>query len=431
MKQRIAIISGARTPIGRPFGQYKKHSAVDLGAFVVRESIERSGLKDSEIEEVIMGNAAQPLDAANIARVVTLRAGLPANTNAYTVQRGCASGMASITSAAEKIQTGVASIVVAGGTESASNVPLIFDPSMTDWLHSFRNKKNEFLKKIQTLLNFRFHFLKPILGIQQSLTDPVTGLNMGQTAEVIVKEFKISRKEQDLFALKSHEKAIRAIDKGILTDEIVPFPSNNNKGNWPYEDESPVKDLDIQKLEKLKPFFDKRTGTVTLGNSCPLNDGAAAVVLMSESEAKRRKIKPLGYLKDYAYASLEPNRMGLGPVYATSKLLEKNVQLKIKSFDLIEINEAFAGQVIANLKAFESKEFAKKYLGRKTEIGKIDKKILNVNGGSIALGHPIGMTGTRLALHLLYAMQREKKQNSLATLCVGGGQGAALHLQRN
>lgn len=429
MKQRIAIIAGARTPMGKAGSTLKNLSAADLGSLAVREAIERSGLKDDEIDEVIMGNVSQPYDCANIARVIALNAGLPINIPAYTVHRNCASGMESITSGAEKILQGVTNIVVAGGAESMSNTPLVYSQDMVNFFLRISDRRASLFGKIKSFLSFRLHFLKPVIAVQKALTDPVCGLNMGQTAEVLAREFKISRKRQDQYAVDSHKKAVEAIKNDIFKEEIFPITTDKKRGIWFDKDEGPRPDQSLEKLGKLKPFFDKKNGTVTVGNACPINDGGAALILMSEKEAKKRKLKPLGYLKDYAYASLEPQRMGLGPIYATAKLFKQNPSLKMTTFDLIELNEAFAAQVVANIEAFSSDQFAKEFLNRQKALGKLDEKILNVNGGAVALGHPVGMTGTRIVLHLLYEMKRRNKKNGLATLCIGGGQGAALHLQ--
>lgn len=429
MKQRIAIIAGARTPIGKSQGLLSHLSAPYLGAKTVRESLDRSSIRESEIDEVIIGNVSQPHDAANIARVIALKSGLPNDIIAHTVNRNCASGLQSITSSAEKILLGNAKIIVAGGVESMSSAPLAYNKNMVDFFFQLNNRKINLWQKIKIILSFRPHFLKPIITLQQALTDPVCGLSMGETAENLAKEFKISRQEQDAFALESHQKTIAAMNKNIFQQEIIPIPIDIDKEKWVDKDECPRENLSLEKLAKLKPFFDRKNGTVTVGNSCPVNDGAAAMILMSEKEAKKRKLKPLGFLKDYAYAGLNPEMMGLGPIYATAKLMNQNRTLTMKKFDLIEINEAFAAQVLANIRAFESDLFSKKFLNRTKALGKIDQKKLNVNGGAIAIGHPVGMSGSRIVLHALYEMKRRNKQNALATLCVGGGQGAAVHLQ--
>ena len=428
MKERIAIINGTRTPMGKAGGYFKDLSAVDLGSHVVKELLAKTEFDRNKIDELIMGNVAQPADSANIARVIALKSGLPIDLPAYTVHRNCASGMESITSAANKILSGNAEVIIAGGTESMSNIPLLYNKKMTNFFTKLMNKKSGTLRTIKELLSFRLHFLKPIIGVVQGLTDPVCGLNMGQTAEVLAKEFKISREEQDKYALLSHQKAIIARNKGIFTDEISPILIPKDYKKIIETDESPRDNQTIESLKKLRPYFDKYHGTVTVGNACPISDGAAAVLLMTEKKAKQLKLKPIGYLREYSYASLEPERMGLGPIYATAKVLRKT-KLKMKDFQLIEINEAFATQVIANEKAWSSNAFAKKYLGLDKALGKLDRKITNVNGGAIAMGHPVGMTGTRIVLTLIKELIRRKKTRGLATLCIGGGQGAALILE--
>ena len=437
MKERIAIIDGVRTPLGKAGGQLRRLNAVDLGVHVVKEIIARVNIKPSQVDELIFGNVAGPADAANIARVIALKAGLPMSVPAYTVHRNCASGMESITTSANKILAEHGEIFIAGGSEAMSHIPLFYSKKMTDFFSRLMNRKASPLNKLKNLMSFRLHFLKPVIGVMQGLTDPVCGLNMGETAEVLAREFGISREEQDAFALMSHEKAVKAIKKGIFKEEIHPISKDHAYSSLIENDEGPRDNQSMEALAKLKPYFDRRNGTVTVGNACPINDGAAAVILMSEKKAKQLKLKPLGYLRDYAYASLEPERMGLGPVYATAKLFKQQATLKqkrqkaitLEDIDLIEINEAFAAQVIANERAFASDVFAKKYLGLPKAIGKIKKNILNVNGGAIALGHPVGMTGTRIVIHLLKELKRRKKTRGLASLCIGGGQGAALLLE--
>ena len=428
MSKRIALIEGVRTPMGKASGQLKDLSAVDLGVHCIKSLVNKTNLDTKLIDEVIFGNVSQPVNAANIARVIALKAGLPFNVPAVTVHRNCASGMEAITNATDKIRLAQGSIYIAGGVESMSNIPLLFNKKMTLLFAKISNPKLTPLQKLKILLSFRPNFLKPIIGIVEGLTDPYCGLNMGQTAEVLAKEFKISRKQQDEFALLSHKRAVTAISNKIFDEEIAPIYSDKKFTKLVQQDESPRKEQTQEALQKLRPYFDRKTGTVTVGNSCPISDGGASVLLMSEQKAKQLKFTPLGYLIDYAYAGLEPARMGLGPVYATSKLLDKT-NLTMKDFDLIELNEAFAAQVIANEKAFASVSFAKEYLGKEKALGKIDRKKLNVNGGAIALGHPVGMTGTRLVIHLLKELKRRKKKKALATLCIGGGQGGAIALE--
>lgn len=425
MKERIAIVDGVRTPFCKAGTSLARVQADDLGAFIVKELMSRTGFPSAKIDELIFGNVGSPAHAANIARVVALKAGLAQDLIAYSVHRNCASGMESITTAANKILSGNANVILAGGTESMSNYPLLFGDKMTALFGKLMRAKT-LGQKLSAMSSFRPSFLKPKITVMMGLTDPVCGLNMGQTAEVLAREFAISREKQDEFALNSHLKAAQA--KDLLATEIAPFPVPPGYQKIIDTDNSVRPDQSLEALSKLRPYFDRVNGTVTAANACPLTDGAGAVLLMKESQAKEMGLNVLGYLKEYAYAGLEPNRMGLGPVYATSKVLDK-AGMKMSDMGLVEMNEAFAAQIIANLRAFESDAFAKKYLSKDKALGEIDLTKFNIYGGAIAIGHPVGVTGTRLVLSLLKQMKREKVQTGLATLCIGGGQGAALILE--
>ena len=427
MKERLAIIEGYRSPFCKAGTAFKEMQADQLGAVIVRELMARSSLNYSEIDEVIMGNVAQPGHAANIARVIALQGGFGPETIAHTVNRNCASGMEAITTAANKIFAGEIEVALVGGAESMSQIPLLFGSKMTGLFVQLMGAKTA-VARLKLLLSFRPAYLKPIIGIELGLTDPVCGLNMGETAEVLAREFSISRQEQDAFALLSHQRASQAQSKGLLAEEIIPVPVAPHYKTIQHEDNGPRSDQTIEALGKLRPYFDRIAGSITVGNACPITDGAVAFTVMAESTAKQRGLKPLGYLRDYSYAGLDGARMGLGPTYATSVLMTKTA-LTIDDFDLIELNEAFAVQVIANERAFASDQFAKKYLGREKALGVIDRDKLNVNGGAIALGHPVGATGGRLVLTLLHELRRRGLQRGLATLCIGGGQGASLVLE--
>jgi acetyl-CoA acyltransferase len=427
MKERIAIIDGIRTPMDKAGGGLSGVAADDLAAIAVKEVLLRTGLRPEEVDEVILGNVAQPAGSANISRVVALKAGLPVSVPAYTVHRNCASGMESITTAANKILAGELTVAVAGGVESMSNIPLLYNRRAVAWFDSLRRAKTLW-RRLAAVFRLRPSLFSPDIGVVQGLTDPVSGLIMGLTAEVLAREFHITREAQDEFALLSHRRAVKAARDGVLAGEIVPVPLPPDWSGLAREDRGPRPNQTREALAKLKPYFDRKNGTVTVGNSCPLTDGAAAVVVMSEKQARRRGLEPLGYLKEYAYASLEPERMGLGPAYAFARLQAKT-GVTMKDVGYTEINEAFAAQVIANEIAFPSAAFAKKYLERDKPLGALDRKNFNVNGGAIALGHPVGMTGTRLVIHVLKELRRRRKNTGLATLCVGGGQGAALLLE--
>ncbi len=429
MKERIAIVDGVRTPFSKAGGALKKISADDLGAIPVKELLFRLNWNPSEIDEVIIGNVAQPANAANIARVIALKAGISKTVPAYTVHRNCASGMESITSAANKILAGEADVILAGGTESMSNIPLLYNAAATRCFDAMSRAKKPFDKlKLFAGLPLK-SFLNPVIGVMEGLTDPTCGLIMGLTAENIAREFRINREAQDQYALDSHLKAAAA--KSVLSEEIVPvvYPSESGEAVLS-EDDGPRSTQSLAALGKLKPYFDRKNGTVTVGNACPLTDGAAAVLLMTESRAKTLGLPVLGYLREYAYAGLDPERMGLGPVYASAVALRK-AGLGVGDMDLIEMNEAFSAQILANMAAFASPEFGRQHLGLSGALGEIDPGILNINGGAVALGHPVGVSGTRLVITLLKSLRRQGKQRGLATLCIGGGQGAALILEVN
>ena len=418
MKARIAVIDGLRSPIAKANGKLDKVSADNLGAIIAKELVLRNKIPYEDYDEVIIGNVAQPANAANIARVIAIKAGFPQSTIAYTVHRNCASGMQSISSAIEKIQTGQGEIYLAGGVESMSNIPLLFNEDFKAFLTKLNYSKT-FSQKLKTLLTFKPRFLKPTIGLLAGLTDPISGKIMGLTAENLANDFNISRQEQDIYAMNSHLKAQKAIEDGVFKDEIHPIMS---KDASIIDDDGVRFNQTTEALSKLRTFFD-RSGTVTAGNSSQVSDGAAMLILMSEQKAKELELEPLGYIVDYAYAGLDASRMGLGPTYATKKLFDKT-GTNLEDIDLIELNEAFAAQVIANIKAFNSEEYFKKHLDGKV-LGEINEEILNVNGGAVALGHPVGMSGTRIVLHLLKQLKRKKLKKGLATLCIGGGQGAS------
>ena len=427
MKERIAIIDGLRSPIAKASGKLKNIQAESLGSFVFSELALRVGIDYDMYDEIVIGNVSQPTHAANIARVIALKAGFSESTPAYTVHRNCASGMEAITSASEKILSGRGDIYIAGGVESMSNIPLLFNKKMVALFDSLFRSKSP-IDKLKTLATFTPSHLKPIIGLMQGLTDPLTGLMMGSTAEILAQDFGISRREQDEYAVLSHQKAEAAQKNNIFAQEIAPIVYDAQKGLIMSDDDGIRYGQNIEALSKLRPFFDKKNGTVTAGNSSQVSDAAAAVVLMSESKAKEMGLTPLGFLKEFTYAGLDPARMGLGPAYSTAKILEMT-GMKMSDFELIELNEAFASQVLANIAAFESKKYANTHLGRNEALGAIDTNILNVNGGAVALGHPVGMTGTRLVIHTLKELRRKNKNIGLATLCIGGGQGASMILE--
>lgn len=422
MKERIAIIDGLRSPVAKAYGELNDVQADELGSIIAKELVLKSNIPYEEFDEVIIGNVAQPPHTANVARVIALKAGFPISTIAYTVHRNCASGMQSISSAIEKIRSQQGDLYLVGGVESMSNIPLFHTTAFRNIMTRLSYEKS-FMGKMHTLLKLRLRDLKPVVGLIQGLTDPISGKIMGKTAENLANEFKISREKQDLYALKSHQKAEEAIKNEIFKDEIHPIITKS--GSF-YEDDGVRFGQNIQALSKLRTIFDSH-GTVTAGNSSQVSDGAAMLIVCSESKAKELGVEPIGFIKDYAYAGLDPDKMGLGPVYATQKLFTKS-KISLDDIDLIELNEAFASQVLANLAAFKSVKFAKENFNSEP-LGEINQDILNVNGGAIALGHPVGMSGTRIVLHLLKELKRRELKTGLATLCVGGGQGASFLLE--
>jgi acetyl-CoA C-acetyltransferase/acetyl-CoA acyltransferase len=418
----IAILEGVRTPFAKAFGPLASVPAQDLGRVAATAALERADVRPDQIDQVVFGNVAQPPEAANIARVIALTAGIPRDCIAHTVHRNCASGVEAVATAAQLLRLGEARVVLAGGTESMSRIPLLYNRPATE-LFLKLGRARKWYQRLGTLLKFRPRHFKPVVGVQLGLTDPVCGLIMGDTAELVARDFGITRQEQDAFALESHRRAYDAQKNGRLAEEVVPVPADL-AGRAVTEDVGLRKDQTLEALAKLKPIFQK-DGTVTAGNSSMLTDGAAAVVVMGGEAARAEGRRPLGYLRAYAYAGCDPSRMGLGPAFATSKLLQKT-GLTLADIDLIELNEAFAAIVVGNERAFASDEFARQQLGRDKALGVLDRARVNVNGGAIALGHPVGATGTRLIVTLLKELRRRRLRRGLATLCVGGGQGAAV-----
>jgi acetyl-CoA acetyltransferase family protein len=428
MMKQVAIVGGFRTPFVKAWTDFNDIPAQDLGSLLLREILERLDLPAETINEVIIGNIAQPPEATNIARIIALQAGLPQRIPALTVQRNCASGMEAIANAWYRIQAGSGDTYLAGGVESMSRIPLLFNRAATRWFTNLSRAKT-FSRKLGTMLKFRFKFFNPVIGLQLGLTDGFCGLNMGETAEVLAKEFKISREEQDRFALRSHQLAEKATREGRLAAEIVPVPLPPRYERVITQDNGIREGQNMEALARLRPVFDRHYGTVTAGNSSQITDGAAAVLVMSESRLKELGFQPLGYIRSFAFSGLDPSRMGLGPAHAVPQALQY-AGVTLKDIELIEINEAFAAQVLANLRIFDSDGLTRKYLDQDKALGSISTEILNVNGSAIALGHPVGASAARLVITLLMEMKRRQLNLGLATLCVGGGQGAAFVLER-
>lgn len=438
----VVIVEGVRTPFAKSGTKFAKVHPAELGRVALHELLERTDLDVNQIDEVIIGNTGNPADSVNISRVVALGAGVPQKTSAYTVHRNCASAMESISNGYEKIKSGTMDVVIAGGTENMSQLPVLLPQKFQDLYGQLFTAKNpkQALPLLGQLLKMNLKQIKalatadqrseyfPIISVMQGLTDPFVGINMGQTAEILAKEWGLSREEQDQFALRSHQLASKAIKEGRMGEEIAPFPLSPKFTETVVDDIGPRDNQTMEALGKLKPFFDKRTGTITAGNACPITDGAAMVLLMSRARAQELGYKPLAKIRGYGFAGLEPERMGLGPVYSTPVAL-KRAGLTMKDIGLVELNEAFAAQVMACQRAADSEKFGREKLGLSGKLGEIPTETMNVNGGAIALGHPVGATGTRIVLTLAKEMKRRGTQFGLATLCIGGGQGGAMILE--
>ncbi len=421
------IVGGVRTPFVKAGGAFNSLPAQELGRLVVRELLDRCQVDAEDVDELICGNVASPVDAANVARVIALRSGIPLEKIAHTVSRNCASGFECVTQAVDRVTSGRATCVVAVGVDSMSHIPLFYSKQFADKLLRLGSAKSMW-QKVKSLAAFRLRDLTPQIGIKLGLTDPVSGLLMGDTAEKLAREFGISREAQDQFSLRSHQLATSAWKENRLADEVMTmYVDECGGGVKPISQDIGFRaDQSVESLAKLNPYFDRRWGSVTIGNSCQITDGAAALLVVEASRARELGLKPIGRIRDYAYAGCDPARMGLGPVFATSRALQQT-GLKLSDMQLVELNEAFAAQALACLRGFENPPDLCAAVGCElSPMGTIELNRLNVNGGAIALGHPVGATGARLILTLLHELRRRQMSRGLATLCIGGGQGGAV-----
>jgi acetyl-CoA acetyltransferase family protein len=423
----IAVVAGARTPFAKAGGALGHEHVTDLAKRAMQEALYRANFPFGDVDEVLLGNVVMPVDATNPARVSAIWAGIPDRVPAMTVQRNCASGMESIADASDRIRAGRCRAILAGGAESMSTLPLLFPEETTDPMTRLARAKNAWQKAAAATALRPRHF-KPIAALERGLTDPTCDMIMGRTAEVLAHEFGLTRRQQDEFALRSHQRAAAAAESGRFAAEITPAYAGR-RFEPVTADTGPRPGQTLEALGKLKPIFDRRDGTVTVGNSCQVTDGAVALLLADPNFARGEGLDILGYVRGYAYVGLDPARMGLGPAFAIAELLTKS-GLSLNDVPLFEINEAFAAQVLACLRAMASEEFCREKLNRDNALGEIPLDRLNVNGGAIALGHPVGATGARLVLTLLLEMKRRDVELGIASLCVGGGQGAAMLLQR-
>lgn len=422
----VYVVDGVRTPFLKARGVRGLFSAADLAIAASNALLLRQPFTIKEIDEIILGCVMPAADEANIARVVGLRLGCDQKTPAWTVQRNCGSGMQSIDSACQSIVQGRSHLVLAGGTEAMSRASWMLSPALQDWLVQFKTDRR-LKSQIKKLLQLRPHYFKPIIGLAQGLTDPVVGVSMGQTAEILADQFHITRQQMDEFALRSHQRLATAQSLGELSTEITPLYSQT--GAACFQDDGVRVDTSLSALSHLKPFFDKPFGLVTAGNSSQISDGASMLILASEEAVKQYQLPVLGQIRDCEWVGLDPKIMGLGPVFAASSLLKRQ-NLTNESIDYWEINEAFAAQTLACLEAWQDENFCRKHLNLESAWGEIDAQRLNIDGGAIALGHPVGASGARLVLHVLNRLKREQTKLGVATLCIGGGQGGAMLLER-
>ncbi|HEX2168481.1 MAG TPA: acetyl-CoA C-acyltransferase FadI [Longimicrobiales bacterium] len=426
MPTRVAIIAGCRTPFARVGSSLSQMSPVQLGTVAVRELINRAELDTSLVDGLIFGTVVPSIPAPNVAREVTLEAGLPPTVQAFSVSRACASSNQAITSAAESIMHGYGDVYVTGGVEILSDVPMLLSRSMRDALLS-ASKAKTLGGRAKALAGIRPKDLAPITP---AIAEPSTGETMGESAERMAKENGITREEQDRWALRSHQLAAQGTADGRLTAEIVPTFIPPTYEEVVDRDNGIRTDTTAEKLAALKPVFDRRYGTVTAGNASPLTDGASAVLLMSEARAKELGYEPLGYIRSWHYTALSPKDQLLqGPAYAAPVALDR-AGVTMKDVELWEIHEAFAAQVLSNFQAMDSDEFARTKLGRERKTGLIDEDRINVMGGSIAIGHPFGATGGRLTTTLLNEMKRRDAALGLITVCAAGAMGFAMVLER-
>jgi acetyl-CoA acyltransferase len=424
--RRAAIIAGLRSPFVKAGTDFKDLSAVDLGALVVNELVARSGLPVSTFDLVIFGQVVPSKLVALIGREMVLRSQLPRSVEGYTVSRACATSLQAATSAADQIALGHAECAVAGGAESVSDAPIFASRQLAQKLVEL-SRARSLTQRLSILASLKLADLRPD---PPALTEPTTGLSMGQSAEQMAQKNGITRRAQDELSVLSHQRAAAAWAAGTFDAEVmhVAVPPRFEKVSA--RDNIVRADTTLDVLSVLKPVFDRKYGTVTAGNASPLTDGAAAVIVMSEEKARSLGLTPLGYIRAYAYAGLDPRDQLLqGPAYAAPIALDR-AGLTLQEMDLVDMHEAFAAQVLSNLQAFASRSFAEKQLGRPAPLGEIDPARLNVNGGSIALGHPFAATGARMITQTLRELGRRQKQYALLTVCTAGAMGAAVVLER-
>ena len=421
----VYIVDGSRTPQLKAQGKPGPFTASNLAVGAGRPLLARQSFEPSDLDEVILGCVMPGPDEANIARVVALRLGCDKHVTAWTVQRNCASGMQALDCAFANIASGRSELILAGGTESMSHAAVLLNTQMVTWLGDWSRAKT-ITARLKAIGRLRGAHFKPIIGLLRGLTDPVVGLSMGQTAENLAYRFAISREQMDAFAMTSHQRLAKAQDEGYLGEIEAIYDTH---GRYYDNDDGLRRDTEMARLAKLKPVFDRDFGNVTAGNSAQVTDGAALLILASEHAVEKYQLPVLGRIIDSEWAGVDPAQMGLGPAHAMAPILKRN-KLKVNDIDYWEINEAFAAQVLACLEAWKDPQYCRNELGLKSALGEIDQTRLNVDGGGISLGHPVGASGARIVLHLLHVLQRNDAHRGIASLCIGGGQGGAMLLER-
>jgi acetyl-CoA C-acetyltransferase len=423
--RHVYVVDGARTPFLKAKTGLGPFTGSDLAVNAARAMLLRQPFEANAFDEVIVGAALPSADEANIGRVVSLRLGCGEKVPAWTVMRNCASGMQALDSAAVNIMAGRSSLVLAGGTDAMSHAPLMYGPAMVNWLAAWYAAKGGG-QKAALATQFRLSYLAPVIAILRGLTDPIVKISMGSTAEIVAQRFGITRQMMDEYAVESHRRTAFAQDNGHLT-EVEPMYGPD--GTVYAQDDGVRRDSSVERLAKLKPVFERTYGNVTAGNSSQVTDGAAMLILASEDVVKEYGIKPLGRIVDTNWGALDPAEMGLGPVHAITPLLMRH-GYTWNDIDVAEVNEAFAAQVLGCLAAWENDAYCKEHFGLDRAFGKLDRAKLNVDGGAIALGHPIGASGARVVLHALKVLERTGGKRAVASLCIGGGQGGAMLLER-
>jgi acetyl-CoA C-acetyltransferase len=423
--QPVYVVDGARTPFLKGRNAPGPFSASDLALQAGRALLIRQRFAPTDLDEVILGCASPSPDEVNIGRVVALRLGCGHKVPGWTVMRNCASGMQALDSAIANIQNGRSQLVLAGGVDALSHAPLLYSDAMVRWFAQMMQART-LGQKVGVFAKLRpAQLLSPVIGLLKGLTDPNIGLLMGQTAENLAWRFAISRHDMDQFSVGSHQRAVAARAAGHF-GEVVSLV--DGKGTVYGEDDGVRADSNLNSLSRLKPFFDRRYGRVTPGNSSQITDGAAWLILASQAAVDHWQLEPLGRITDSQWAGLDPAQMGLGPVHAATPILQRN-GLALEDIDLWEINEAFAAQVLACLAAWESDDYCREQLGLSQALGSLPRGRLNVDGGAVAVGHPVGASGARIVLHLLHAMRQAKVRRGVAAICIGGGQGGAMLIE--